>query len=60
LVLGGKARALLGGNAHVSIDDIKALAPPTLRHRVLLSYKAEAEGITVENVIDRLVSEVSN
>ncbi len=60
LVLGGKARALLNGNAHVSMDDVKALAHPTLRHRVLLSYKAEAEGITIEDVIDRLLEEHSN
>ncbi|WP_146409695.1 AAA family ATPase [Allorhodopirellula heiligendammensis] len=59
LVLGAKARALLNGKAHVSMDDIRALAHPTLRHRVLLSYKAEAEGITIENVIDQLLSNVS-
>lgn len=59
LVLGAKARALLAGNAHVSIDDIRALAHPTLRHRVLLSYKAEAEGVTIEQVIDRLLDSVS-
>ncbi|WP_145304848.1 AAA family ATPase [Crateriforma conspicua] len=58
LVLGGKARALLRGNAHVSFDDIRALAQPTLRHRVLLSYKAEAEGLSVENVVDRLLEHV--
>ncbi|TWU67481.1 ATPase RavA [Crateriforma conspicua] len=58
LVLGGKARALLRGNAHVSFDDIRALAQPTLRHRVLLSYKAEAEGLSVENVIDQLLEHV--
>ncbi len=60
LVLGGKARALLRGNAHVSLDDIKALAHPTLRHRVLLSYKAEAEGVTIENVIEKLIETVSS
>ena len=59
LVLGAKARALLNGNAHVSMDDIRALAHPTLRHRVLLSYKAEAEGVTIEDVIDRLLSTVT-
>jgi MoxR-like ATPase len=59
LVLGGKARALLRGKAHVSLDDIAALAHPTLRHRVLLSYKAEAEGVTIEDVIDRLLSTIS-
>ncbi len=55
LVLGGKARALLRGNSHVSRDDIRALVHPALRHRILLSYKAEADGITVENCIDRLL-----
>jgi MoxR-like ATPase len=59
LVLGSKARALLRGNAHVSLEDIRALAHPTLRHRVLLSYKAEAEGVTIEDVVDRLLSTVS-
>ncbi|TWU23023.1 ATPase family associated with various cellular activities (AAA) [Novipirellula galeiformis] len=58
LVLGAKARALLSGNAHVRMDDIRALAHPTLRHRVLLSYKAEAEGVTIENVIDQLLQAV--
>jgi len=43
---------------HVSFDDIAALAPPTLRHRVLVSYKAEAEGVSVENVIQRLLETV--
>lgn len=55
LVLGGKARALLRGNVHVSLEDIRALAHPTLRHRVLLSYKAEAEGISIEDVITKLI-----
>ncbi len=58
LVLGAKARALLAGRAHVSIEDIKALATPVLRHRVLVNYRAEAEGVTVEDVIRRLVEEV--
>ncbi|MEE2938322.1 MAG: MoxR family ATPase [Planctomycetota bacterium] len=58
LVLGAKARALLAGRAHVTIDDVRALAHPTLRHRVLLSYKAEAEGVTIEDVIDRLLTSV--
>ena len=42
------------------IDDIAALAHPALRHRVLLSYKAEAEGVTIEDVIDRLLSSVTS
>jgi MoxR-like ATPase len=58
LVLGGKSRALLRGGTHVTYDDIKALAEPTLRHRVLLGYKAEAEGVTVEQLIARLLETI--
>jgi MoxR-like ATPase len=58
LVLGAKARALLSGRPHVIAEDIKALAHVTLRHRILVGYRAEAEGITVEKVIDRLVKTV--
>jgi MoxR-like ATPase len=57
LVLGAKARALLKGRSHVTVEDIRALAQPTLRHRILLNYRAEAEGITVETVIARLLKE---
>ncbi len=56
LLLGAKARALLNGRAHVSVEDIQALAAPVLRHRILLNYRAEAEGIRVEEVIRRLVA----
>jgi MoxR-like ATPase len=55
LVLGAKARALLRGRAHVAVEDIRALAHPTLRHRILLNYRAEAEGITPAEVIRRLL-----
>ena len=58
LVLGAKVRALLHGRAHVTLEDIQALALPTLRHRVLLNYRAEAEGVTVEDLIGRLVESV--
>jgi MoxR-like ATPase len=58
LVLGAKARALLAGRAHVSADDIRMLAHATFRHRVLLSYRAEAEGVTVEQLISRLLETV--
>ena len=60
LVLGGKTRALLDGLTHVNNDDIKALAPPVLRHRVLPNYRAEAEGIGVPEVIDHLVQSVAS
>jgi MoxR-like ATPase len=55
LVLGAKARALLKGRAHVTTDDIRTLAPSTLRHRVLPNYRAEAEGVRVEEIIRRVV-----
>jgi MoxR-like ATPase len=58
LVLGAKARALLGGRFHVTPDDIRALVHPTLRHRILLGYRAEADGVTVDAVIDRLLGHV--
>jgi MoxR-like ATPase len=58
LVLGAKTRALLQGRAHVGFDDIRALALPVLRHRILVNYRAEAEGITVEKVITRLLETV--
>jgi MoxR-like ATPase len=58
LVLGAKTRALLQGRAHVGFDDIRALALPVLRHRILVNYRAEAEGITVEKVISRLLETV--
>jgi MoxR-like ATPase len=59
LILGAKARALLQGHAHVTVEDIQKLAAPVLRHRVLLNYRAEAEGLRVEEVIKRLLAETS-
>src|ERR1051326_7266289 len=58
LVLGSKVRAVLHGRAHVTAEDIQTLAHPTLRHRILINYRAEAEGVGVGNVIDRLVEKV--
>jgi MoxR-like ATPase len=58
LVLGAKARALLNGQAHVSVDDIIAVAHSTLRHRILLNYRAEAQGVTVEEIVDRLIKDI--
>ena len=58
LVLGAKARALLEGRAHVTVEDIQTLAAPTLRHRILVGYRAEAEGITVDQVIKQLLDTV--
>jgi MoxR-like ATPase len=56
--LGAKVRAILKGRAHVTVEDIQSLAQPTLRHRILLNYRAEAEGMTVETVIKRLIETI--
>ena len=58
MVLGSKARALLGGRSHANFEDIRSLALPVLRHRVLINYKAEAEGVAVDDVVDRLLRAV--
>lgn len=60
LVLGGKARALLAGRPYVSTADIQALARPVLRHRILPNYRAEAEGVTTETLIERLLQHVEH
>ena len=59
LILGGKARALLHGRHHVSTEDIDAVARPVLRHRLITNFNAEAEGITTDKVIERLLEHVS-
>ncbi len=58
MVLGGKAKTLLDGRSHVTFDDIRALAHPVMRHRILLNYRAEAEGIVMNTFIDRLLNAV--
>ncbi len=58
MVLGAKARALLAGRNLATAEDVRAMVHPTLRHRVLVSYRAEAEGITVDQVITRLLEHV--
>ena len=58
LILGGKARALTQGRYHVSFEDIRALAHPVLRHRVLLNFHAESEGITADQIVDNLLDYV--
>jgi MoxR-like ATPase len=58
MVLGAKARALLYGRSYVCFEDIRALAHPVLRHRVLINYRAEAEGVVVDSLVDRLLKSV--
>ncbi|MEC9092542.1 MAG: MoxR family ATPase [Planctomycetota bacterium] len=58
LVLASKARALLHDRHHVTLDDVKALAYPVLRHRIVPTFNAEAEGISVDDLIKKLLDEV--
>jgi len=58
LILGAKARALLDGRSHATFADVQSLVRCTLRHRVLVGYRAEAEGVSVEQVIERLIDAV--
>jgi MoxR-like ATPase len=59
LVLAGKARALTSGRYHVNFEDIRALAHPVLRHRVLMNFRAQSEGVTPDSIVDRLLEAVS-
>ncbi len=56
LVLGAKAKAVLSGRCHVTVEDIQSLAKPVLRHRVMVNYSAESEGVTSDDVIDRIMA----
>jgi len=58
LVLGGKARALTSGRYHVSFDDIRALTHPVLRHRIITNFHAQSEGVTTDQITDRLLEVV--
>jgi MoxR-like ATPase len=58
LVLGGKARSLLQGRPNVSFDDIRALARPVLRHRLLVNFQAQSEKVTTDMLVDKLVDAV--
>ncbi|MBI2825663.1 MAG: AAA family ATPase [Planctomycetia bacterium] len=55
LILGGKSRALLHGRTHVTTDDIRALAKPVFRHRLVVNFAAESEGVTTDDIVDRLL-----
>lgn len=57
MVLAAKALALFSGRINVSFDDLAAAAPPALRHRILLNFEGEAEGIDVEDLIAEVIRE---
>ena len=58
LVLGAKARSILHGRGYASVEDVKAVSGPVLRHRILLNFNAEAEGITTDDVIQHLIEDM--
>lgn len=58
LLLAGKARALIDGRFNVSFDDIEAVAAPALRHRLIVNFEAEAEGITTDHIIAQVLKDV--
>src|SRR5579862_4594282 len=58
LVLGAKSRALTNGRYHVSFEDIRAMAHPVLRHRILVNFRAESEGISTDSIVDELLERV--
>ncbi len=59
LILGAKANALLSGRFHVAASDVRRVAAPVLRHRVLVNFHAEAEGVSPDRVIERLLETVA-
>jgi MoxR-like ATPase len=59
LVLGAKAHAMLGGRLHVAPEDIRRVAPPVLRHRVLPNFAAEGEGVSADRIVEDVLSAVA-
>lgn len=57
-MLGAKARALTSGRYHVTFDDIRALAHPVMRHRVLINFHAQSEGMSSDMIVDKLLEAV--
>src|SRR5260370_42357135 len=58
LVLAAKARAVLRGRFHVSCDDVRAVAAPVLRHRIITNFNAEADGVKSDEIVGRLVDSI--
>ena len=54
MLLGAKANALLDGRVHVSTDDIRYVAQPVLRHRLVTSFRAESDGVTADHIVEKL------
>jgi MoxR-like ATPase len=59
LILAAKARALMKGRLHTTVEDVEAVAAPCLRHRLVPNFNAEAEGITIEQIVEKILTLVS-
>jgi MoxR-like ATPase len=55
LIIGAKCHAAINGKFSPDIEDVKAIAIPILRHRIIRNYKAEAEGVSIEAIIEQLL-----
>src|SRR5207245_2394960 len=60
MILAAKARAMLSGRARAEASDVRAVATPVLRHRLIPSYHAEAEGVTPERIVAKLIESVAS
>jgi MoxR-like ATPase len=60
MILGAKTRAILSGRSTPDIDDVRAIAAPVFRHRLITSFTAEAEGISADNIVERLLQHSSS
>ena len=58
LILAARVRAVLNGRVHVGVEDIRSVAAPVLRHRIVTNFNAEAEGMKTDDVIDRVLKQV--
>ena len=59
LILGGKVMALLAGRYNVALEDLRAIAPAALRHRILLNFEGQAEGVSADDVVQEVVKLVA-
>ncbi|MFP4056525.1 MAG: AAA family ATPase [Candidatus Brocadiia bacterium] len=58
MILAGKARAILRGRYHVAVEDIQAVAPPVLRHRIIPNFAAQSEGLTSDDIVEKLLETI--
>ena len=56
LILAAKARAVLHGRYYVSCEDVRAVAPPVMRHRIITNFNAEADGVRPDDIVQRLIA----